>query len=120
MSPIGVSGRISGSLLVLRFKVIFKQIIAQWIFGSHNDYHGLQEAIEPVIFEEAHDVEIDLVALFPEPSALPDKEEGDYDNFHSNFMPQDIPTEVQRYTARYTDIGRVKVFLNRGDGEWVG
>lgn len=40
-------------------------------FGSHNDYHGLQEALEAIMDEPDPDAEI-LVALLPDPSVLTD------------------------------------------------
>lgn len=79
--------------------------MAKRTFSSHNDYLGLQEALDAVMLEEDDVTEIDLVALPPEPSVLTDEEEGDEDHIQSNAIPRDIP-------------GRVEVFTNRGEDEW--
>ncbi|XP_060801114.1 piggyBac transposable element-derived protein 3-like [Amyelois transitella] len=74
-------------------------------FSSSDNYQGLQEAIEAIMREDGSDVEVDLVALPPEPSVLTDEEEGDDDKIMTNDFPKDIP-------------GNVEVFINRNDDEW--
>lgn len=79
--------------------------MARKVFSGHNDYQGLEEALQAIFNEESDIGEVDLVALPPKPSVVTDEEEGNDDNIRSNVIPRDIP-------------GRVEVFTNRNNEDW--